>query len=124
MKKLLLLAVCFGTIAVIISGCGNKEATSIVRVLNERKAALSRSEHIPGNANTLSIAEYTAALKTIDISGCSQKFDLAWKNYIQVLDSKKGLGVLSGASGIREAENQLEAAAIDAGVKFDFSSNQ
>lgn len=95
-----------------------------MRVLNERKAALARSEHVPGNGNTLSIVEYSAALKTIDISGCPQKFSLAWNQYIQVIDSKKGLGVLTGANGIRDAEFNLEAAAIDAGVKFDFSQNK
>ena len=125
MKKLLSLTVCLGIVGIILCGCGNQEASSIVRVLNERKAAVLRSERVQGNARTLSFVEYSAALKTIDISGCPQKFSLASRDYIQVIDSKKGLGILVGsAKDITDAEEHLEEAAIDAGVKFDFSQSQ
>jgi hypothetical protein len=125
MKKLISLTFCLGIIAVFLCGCGNQDAKSIVRVLNERQAALLRSEQVQGNPKTLSLAEYSAALKTIDISGCPQKFSLAWREYIQVIDSKKGFGVLVGSpKDITDAEGHLEEAAIDEGVKFDYQRSQ
>jgi hypothetical protein len=91
----------------------------IIHVLNEKKAALERSEG-PNHQNVNFVA-YTAALQTIDVTGCPEKFRLAWKNYIEVVASRRGFGILiGGPNDIREAEGRIQDAAVDAGVTFDF----
>lgn len=76
MKKTILITICVGIVFIVllaIVGGANtryKESSSIVQVLNERKKALTNSERTPGNGSTLSIANYSAALKMIDVSGC------------------------------------------------------
>jgi hypothetical protein len=123
MRKLLSLTLLCGVVIGLLSSCTNHEAQAIVRVLNDRNAALARSENPKGR--NLNFVEYTAALRTIDTRGCPQKFLLAWQEYITVIASKRGFGILAGGpQDIMFAEGRLEDAAIDAGVKFDFSKNR
>jgi hypothetical protein len=122
MKSFLRLPLFVGILAVFVTSCANHQGEAIVKVLNARNSALVRSED--GKGHGLNFVEYTAALQTIDTAGCPQKFLLAWQEYVRVISSKRGFGILvGGPQDITLAESQVEEAASDSGVKFNLPNS-